>query len=195
MITTSILIGAVFILTSVWILTKLRVKNLKLFDWFQVEFWPYPQKKYYVRSLDKFGFVISKDDQIYKLHLKTTFKGKEETSLNNAQLFIAGIGWFVIRLFFSEQNGSRMPINPGRIYAKDIVCAVNFEFEPKDGWVPLRLRVGEYKCLLRVCLVDSEVKHKFVFQVRQRDIQNLKNMSAQRNGTTPTVIEVPIIRN
>lgn len=154
----------ILILLFVFFLRKQKVKNLKFFDWIHAEYWPEKQEFYYIRFLDRLGFVVSKDKKIYKLHLKTTFRASQETSINNTQLFISGLGWFVKR--------------------------INFEFEPREGWVPLSFNIGQYKSLIKVKLLDRTIKHKFVFQVREQNIVAIKNPPYKTS-----VVEVPIIQN
>lgn len=187
------LIILLVILIFVIILKFLRVKNLKIYDWVQVEFWPiHKTKDVYIKTMDKIGFVVSQDGKVYKIHLKTSLKSSEEISLNNVQLFISGIGWFVFRQFFKETDtGNRVPYNQSRVFNKNKVNEINIEFEPQEGWNPLSLSMREYKSLLKVVFLNKIVKQRFKFKVRN---QNLEVMKKSKENL-PIVIEVPIIKN
>lgn len=189
-ITYLVLILAI-ILIFVLVLKKLKIANLTFLDWIKVEFWPSNQDRFLLSTMDKIGFVVSQNNLIYKLHTKTTYKGTVDTSINNAMLFISGIGWFVFRLFFEEITGGRRPASLDRILRKDNVYEINFEFEPKEGWNNLSLKKKEYKALLIIRLLDETIQHKFIFQIRE---QNLRAIGQKRNKQAE-VIEVPIVRN
>lgn len=185
-----ILILAVIIFFII-VLKYLKVGNLKVKDWLQVEFLKESQKEYYLSTMDKVGIVVSKNSEIYKLQLKTTYRGNTVNSLNNARLYISGIGWFVLRLFFSDDEGIRKPSKQNRVLEPSAIHEINIEFEPKDGWDPLNIKEKEYKSLLIVKTVDTQIKHKFIFQVRKQNVEAIK----ENVESTPDVYEVPIIKN
>src|SRR5688572_22458568 len=98
------------IIATVLILRFCRIENLTVFDWLSVKFYPDTKNSFALSTKDKIGFVLSPDGRVAKIHLAVTYKGSENTSFNNARLFIAGIGWFVFKQFFRESKAMRQPV-------------------------------------------------------------------------------------
>ncbi len=193
MIINLILIGIAFLILLLALINP-RIKNLKFLNWVEIELLPIPQNKYAVRTKKKIGIVISQDSNIYKIHIPFTIKCDERTSLNNVQLFISGLGWFVYRHAIDTKNDMRIPIKEDDdLLEKNIIHTRHYEFEPKEGWNPLEIKLKEYKSLLKVNFVDKTIKHKFTFQVRKQNLQAIDNI--KNSKIIPYVIEVPIIKN
>lgn len=188
---TSLAIATVFLVIVIVICIAARVKNLKLFDFISLEFFPETKSRTKVSSKTKFGIVVSCDGNVYKTQLETIIKPNTISAFCNANLFISGIGWFVYRQQFQNLGDQRAPRRENIILDTGKINEINIEFESKEGWDPITLKQKEYKCLLKIKLIDQIIKHKFVFQVRHQNIQAMQNF----NVGQANVIEVPIIRN
>lgn len=183
----------------VYVLHRLRVSNLRIKDFFEITLAPATTQDYFISTTDKFDFVISTDGNLYKTQLFLTYKGSQETSINNATLLIDQLGWFVLRQPFIEEGGIRKPVEHARIFEKDKVYRLGFEFEPKEGWNALEPQIREYKGLLKVRFLEKTVKHKFKFQIRAQDKKAIattgKKVAKSVNGKIAEIVRVPIIDN
>lgn len=168
-----------------------RIKNLTIKDWVSVEYFPFIESAAKVSSKTKFGIVVSRDGKIYKTQLELLIKSDKPSAFCNANLYISGIGWFVYRQQFRNISHGRIPLKNDVALRADESHEVNIEFEPKEGWIPVRLQQKKYKCLLIIRLIDTTIKHKFTFQIRSQNIQAMKNF----NTGQAQIIEVPIIKN
>lgn len=120
-----------------------------------------------------------------------TLKCPADSSFNNAQLFVSGLGWFVYRQSFTiDESGVRIPdLNTDRILLSGRVYDLKIEFEPKEGWEPFEIRKGTYKAMVVLRLLDKRIKHHFVFMVRQQNIETIQ----QHKPGSVTLVKVPII--
>lgn len=187
----------------IYLCNKLGVKNLELkigniniplFEWIKLEFFPNNQNQFLIKAEEKIGFVISSNGQIYKIHLVMTVKPPVDTSLNNVSLFISGIGWFVLRRFFQEGNGGRIPHKENKLLDAEKVKEIGVEFEKQEGWEPLDPKQKVYEALLSVSFLDEEVSRKFLFKIRKQNIDAINIIKNQKRKNAD-IIEVPIIRN
>lgn len=186
-----LIIGIVFLIVVILICKFARIKNLKLLDLISLEFLPIANNKIKLSTRSKFGIVVSSDGKVYKMQLETLIKNSEVSAFCNATLLISGIGWFVYRQQFQKLGNIRKPRDEKVILDEKTVNEVSLELEPKEGWEPIDLQKKEYKCLLKVKLIDRTMKHKFIFQVRSQNIEAMRNFPKGH----PNFIEVPIIRN
>ncbi|MBU1165225.1 hypothetical protein KKA15_06750 [Patescibacteria group bacterium] len=174
----------------------LKVKNLKFFNWVEVEFLPSLQKKYYISTKDKIGIVVSQDNKMYKIQVHFSIKCEEETSINNAQLYISGLGWFVFRHYIQQIGNSMIPLDNNTNLTANVIHERAIEFEPKEGWEPFELKIKKYKSLLKVHLVDKTIKHKFTFQVRNQNIEAIKNLTDKQDRIPRAqIFYMPIVKN
>lgn len=180
-----------FLIIVIWICKYAKIKNLKLPDYISVEFFPEFKSAIKVSSKAKFGIVISGDGKVYKTHLEILIKPDSISAFCNANLFISGIGWFVYKQQYQNYESHRAPARDSILFNCGEINEINIEFERKEGWKPIELDQKEYKCLLKIKLVDQIIKHKFIFQVRE---QNITAIQDSVNGHA-TVLEVPIIKN
>ena len=184
-------IPIIFLIAIIIICIIARVKNLKLFDFVSLEFFPETNSVIKVSSKAKFGIVVSSDGKVYKTQLETLIKLNSNSAFCNANLFISGIGWFVYRQQFQALGNSRVPKTDQILLDCTKINELNIEFERKEGWKPIELEKKEYKCLLKIKLLDQTIKHKFTFQVREQNMTAIQST----NPGQPTVLEVPIIKN
>jgi len=184
-------IATIFLIVVVLICKFAKIGNLKLLDLISVEFIPIHDSNIKVSTKAKFGIVVSSDGRVYKTQIETLIKPKEISAFCNATLLISGIGWFVYRQQFQNLGDVRAPRKEKVTLGSDSINEMNIELEPKEGWNPIDLKKKEYRCLLKIKLIDQTIKHKFTFQVRD---QNIKAMQTFPEGQA-SVTEVPIIRN